>query len=204
MRAGCAEGWRDHGPKGLRAQTGQPPLAAQGGPPAWGSALLACPDNTMPASADAGAARRRTPATNRPNWAASPGDPAPAAYASGPARDRRLNPHDYPSLSAAAAARHHAKQPVPSVPESQVLATPRCASGTARCSAPAPPVTPVQRQGAATWDEDERRPPSVLGVRPAPVEWCAPARRRCACTAPSRPPVVACFMLTAAARRQGR
>lgn len=69
---------------------------------------------------------QQTPAVNRPNWAASGGDPAPA-FPSGPARDRRLNPHDYPSLSAAAAARHQSKQPVPSVPESQVRTAP-CSS----------------------------------------------------------------------------
>ncbi|KAK9843393.1 hypothetical protein WJX81_000196 [Elliptochloris bilobata] len=86
---------------------------------------------------------QQTPAVNRPNWAASGGDPAPA-YPSGPARDRRLNPHDYPSLSAAAAARHQSKQPVPSVPESQ---------------------------GVANWDEDERRLPPALANRPAVADW---------------------------------
>ena len=114
------------------------------------SALLACPDNTcqaepmgltcpqenagndvttqiVPTSGGGGwqqpQGEQQTPAVNRPNWAASGGDPAPA-FPSGPARDRRLNPHDYPSLSAAAAARHQSKQPVPSVPESQVSTAP--------------------------------------------------------------------------------
>ena len=109
-------------------------------------ALLACPDNTFQAQAEVEVGsqenagndvttqivpassggswqqpqgEQQTPAVNRPNWAASGTEPAPA-LAPRPARDRRLNPHDYPSLSAAAAARHQLKQPVPSVPESQV------------------------------------------------------------------------------------
>ncbi|KAK9916331.1 hypothetical protein WJX75_001307 [Coccomyxa subellipsoidea] len=73
--------------------------------------------------------------------------PAPQLQALPPPRpgSRRLNPHEYPSLSAAATPRqlNLPKQRVPSVPDSQ---------------------------GVANWDEDERRLPVAGPGQPAPPE----------------------------------
>ena len=139
-------------------------------------------------------------------WAASGGrgpaqswQPPEGPYltsSAGSQRDRQLNPHDYPSLAAAATARpNFTKQPVPSVPFASHQV---CSTGT-----PAPQavtlkdpvlkasVTPLisssrdfsgkdtvstvragEQGSAAAWDEDERRFSSAAGG-PPPADWCA-------------------------------
>ena len=139
-------------------------------------------EESLPAPADP-----KTALTAGSTWASTQSKdsgwqpPAPAISSLPPPRpgSRRLNPHEYPSLSAAASGRQQSlpKQRVPSVPDTQVIGTVTMpqqphesfaglgarvngrqnVAGTYRSDLKGL----ASLQGVANWDEDERRLPSV-------------------------------------------